>query len=89
MNNIGKKISIYEVAKKEVSDLSEKDKAFLLDHPDYDENHFGYGMYLRNKYIHTGILEEKDESGFVMHYMPDDLSEILFNIIINKLKEQE
>ncbi len=88
MSKIRKKLSIDEVAEKEVSRLSKEDKAFLLKHPDYYEHHFGYGMYLRNEYIHSGILEMKDEDGLQMLYIADDLSELLFNRVIKKLKKR-
>ena len=83
-----KKLSIDEVVEKEVSVLSKEDKAFLLKHPDYFDHHFGYGMYLRNEYIHSGVLGEEDEDKIPILYIADDMSEILFNRIIDRLKEE-
>ena len=79
---MNKKLSIDEIVEKEVSILSDEDKAFLLNHPDYLDHHFGYGMYLRNEYIHSGVLDERDDDGLPMLYIVDDMSDILFNRII-------
>ncbi len=73
--------------KKEVSTLSDEDKAFLLNHPDYLDHHFGYGMYLRNEYVYSGVLDERDDDGLPMLYIADDLSEILFNEIVNRIRK--
>lgn len=43
---------INEIAKHEVFKLNENEKQTLLEHPDYAKHHFGYCLYLRNKYIH-------------------------------------
>jgi len=46
------KAFIEDVARKCVASLSEKDKQAFRDDPDPINYHFGYGMYIRNKYIH-------------------------------------
>lgn len=56
-----------------------KRKEYLLNNPDYYEHHFGYGMYLRNKYIHNKI------EGAVME---DVMSENIFDKIIALLKQE-
>lgn len=43
---------INETVEAALSELSEEDKKALLDNPDPLEHHFGYGMYIRNRYIH-------------------------------------
>ena len=83
-----KKFSIDEIAEKEVSILSNEDKDYLLNHPDYLDHHFGYGMYLRNEFIHSGVLDEGDDDRIPILFIADDMSEILFNKIIDKLKEE-
>ncbi len=88
MSKTKTKLSMDQIAEKETSRLSEEDKTFLLEHPDYYEHHFGYGMYLRNEYIHSGILDTKEEDGIPILYIADDLSEILFDRIIEKIKEK-
>lgn len=50
-----------------------------MNNPDYYEHHFGYGMYLRNKYIHNKI------EGAVME---DVMSENIFDKIIALLKQE-
>ncbi len=76
-----KRLTINEIADLEIRKLSEDDKKALLEHPDYQEHHFGYGMYLRNEYVHSGRLKEDS-----MLCLPDDLSEKIFMRIIRKLK---
>jgi hypothetical protein len=50
-------------------------KRELIGDPDTDDFHFGYGMYIRNHYIHN-----KEVPFFFIH--PDDLShEIIVRII--------
>ena len=81
-----RKMSIEEIVDREIATLSEEDKAYLLEHPDYTEHHFGYGLYLRNEYIHSGLLDNEDEYGLPILCIPDDLSEMLFQKIIESLR---
>ena len=62
------------------SQLTEKDKITLLDHPDPADHHFGYGMYIRNHYIHG-----KELSFPVL--LADDLSSSIIERIIKKVQE--
>ena len=47
---------INETATDAVSKLTKKDRKALLEHPDPIDHHFGYGMYMRNHYIHNKEL---------------------------------
>ena len=70
---------VNEIAKKEVEKMSDKDKEYYLSHSDYDEHHFDYGMYLRNKYIHGKLIVP----------MPDSMSADIFEAIIVLLKKEK
>lgn len=69
---------VLDIARQEVTIMTEEDKEYYLHHPDYDEHHFGYGMYLRNNYIH----------GKLKVAMPDNMSEEIFETIIELLKKE-
>ncbi len=47
---------INETATDAVSKLTKKDRKALLDNPDPIDHHFGYGIYIRNHYIHNKEL---------------------------------
>lgn len=66
---------VREIAEEEVNSMSDEDKEYYLNHPDYNEHHFGYGMYLRNNYIHDKIDV----------LSPDDMSADIFEEIIKLL----
>ncbi|MBR5944331.1 MAG: hypothetical protein IKZ94_05220 [Lachnospiraceae bacterium] len=68
-----------ETVKDAVSKLTEADKKALLENPDPIEHHFGYGMYIRNHYIHG-----KDLSFPVT--FADDLSAEIVEEIIKKIQ---
>lgn len=68
---------VHEIAEEEVNSMSEDDKAYYLNHPDYNKHHFGYGMYLRNNYIHDKIDV----------LSPDDMSGDIFEEIIKLLNK--
>ncbi len=70
---------VLDIARQEVKIISEKDKQHYLNHPDYDDHHFGYGMYLRNNYIY----------GKVKVLEPDEMSEDIFEMIISLLKKDK
>ena len=52
---------------------------FYLNHPDYTEHHFEYGMYLRNRYIH----------GKYEHVIADNMSDDIFETIIKLLRNRK
>ena len=69
---------LQKIAEKEVRNMSDEERTFFLQHHDYMEHHFDYGMYLRNRYVH-GKYEAK---------WPDNVSEDIFNRIMELLREQ-
>lgn len=70
-----------ETAYKLLSELKEEDKKVLLENPDYSLHHFGFGLYIRNQYIHG-----KDLDFFFVQ--ADDLSHDVFEELIRLLKEE-
>ena len=64
------------------SKLTEKDKQTLLEHPDPVDHHFGYGMYIRNHYIHG------KELSFPVPFA-DSLSSVIVERIIKKIQENK
>lgn len=68
---------VREIAEEEVNSMSDEDKEYYLEHSDYNEHHFGYGMYLRNNYIH----------GKIDVLSPDDMSGDIFEEIIKLLNK--
>ena len=42
---------IEDVARKCIADMTEEEKQTFMDDPDPLNYHFGYGMYIRNKYL--------------------------------------
>lgn len=73
---------IESVAAKCIAKLSEEDKKVLIDNPDPSVHHFGYGLYIRNKYLHGKNLPMS-----VQFYPKDDLSSMILERIIEILKE--
>lgn len=71
--------AVMDIAKKEVRKMSNEDKEFYLNHPDYTEHHFEYGMYLRNRYIH----------GKYEHVIADNMSDDIFETIIKLLRNRK
>lgn len=70
---------VREIAKIEFASMDDEDKEYYLNHPDYYEHHFDYGMYLRNKYIHNKI------EGAVI---ADNMSHHIFDKIIELLRKR-
>lgn len=64
------------------SKLTEKDKQTLLEYPDPVDHHFGYGMYIRNHYIHG------KELSFPVPFA-DSLSSVIVERIIKKIQENK
>ena len=63
-----------------IRNLSEEDKAALLQKPEYKDHHFGLGMYIRNHYIYT------NQDLRLPAVMADGLSHKIFNQVISILK---
>ena len=62
-----------------LSELTDEDKKALLDNPDPIDHHFGYGMYIRNTFIHDKELKFPVDSA-------DFLSTEIVGQIIGKLQ---
>ena len=73
--------AIEAVVKKELEILTEEEKQYLLDHSDYVEHHFFYGLHLRNTYIY----KSKILNNYVF-LSADELSHIIFDKIIDAIK---
>lgn len=78
------KKEIDKIVNKELEILSEEEKQYLLDHSDYVEHHFFYGLHLRNTYIYRN--EKIKDIGF---FDADELSHIIFNKIIDAIKNSK
>ena len=72
---------INETVEAALSELTEEDKKALLDNPDPLDHHFGYGMYIRNRYIHG-----KKHGLIAMD--KDSLSAQIVEEIIKRLQEE-
>ena len=72
---------IRKVASDCIQELNDSEKEYLLNHPQYFQHHFGYGLYIRNNYIHN---RDFSEAGFWEH--PDNLSREIFEEIISVLR---
>ena len=83
------KLTINEIVEIEANRLGEEDKKIILNNPDYIDYHFGYGMYLRNEYIHSGRVCDDELSETHLDLFPDDLSEIIFEKIVKKIREKK
>lgn len=66
-------------AKDIIEQLSEDEKEELLKNPDYIDHHEGFGMWIRNTYIHGKDLP------MMFPIMADDLSAIIFEEVIEEL----
>ena len=76
-----KEAFIQDTTKKVIAELTQKDKDFLLTHPDPSEHHFGLGLYIRNQYIHGKKL------GF-LYAFADDLSTEIVEMVIKTLQKE-
>ena len=89
LNQLNQKLDIFkdpdefinETVEAALSELSEEDKKALLDNPDPLDHHFGYGMYIRNRYIHG-----KKHGLIAMD--KDSLSAQIVEEIIKRLQEE-
>ena len=82
-----KKYTIDEIVEIEANRLNEEDKKTILNNPDYTDYHFGYGIYLRNEYIHSGRVCDDELSETHLYLFPDDLSKIIFDRIVKRIQE--
>jgi hypothetical protein len=73
------------VAEHLAKNLSEEDKKTILEDPEYTKYHFGYGMYIRNKYIHGRNIQANNGKGFVMP--ADSISADIFHELVKILKK--
>ena len=71
---------IREVGEKCLAELTEEEKQKIRDNPCTTSYHFGYAMYIRNRYIHG---KDWSEAGFWDD--PDDLSARIMAYIISRL----
>lgn len=60
-----------------IENLDDEAKQNWIDNPEYD--HFGRGMWIRNEYLWGQNLP------FI--FEPDDMSEVIFNKVIEALKQ--
>jgi len=72
-------VLIHEVALECIENMTEEDRAYIRMHPDTSRYHFGYGMYIRNKYgprfSDVGVYIHRD------NISSDVLSEIVFCLL--------
>lgn len=73
---------IDNVAKDCIGELSAEEKEYLIENPSTTEQHFGLGLYIRNKYIHGN--EEAYDLGH-----PDDISHMILDKIFQQLLPDE
>ncbi len=73
------------VAEHLAKNLSEEDKKTILEDPKYERHHFGFGMYIRNKYIHGRNIQANKGKGFVMP--ADSISADIFHELVEILKK--
>jgi len=77
------KVLIHEVALECIENMTEEDRAYIRMHPDTSRYHFGYGMYIRNKYgprfSDVGVYIHRD------NISSDVLSEIVFAFCQNTM----
>ena len=74
-SDMSEKEFIEYVAKDCITHMSEEDKQCFRDDQDASSYHFGYGTYIRNKYIYNKKLS-------FMPFMADDLSNNIIERII-------
>ena len=78
------KEEIVKIVNNELEILTDEEKQYLLDHSDYVEHHFFYGLHLRNTYIYGN--EKIKDIGF---FDADELSHIIFDKIIDAIKNSK
>lgn len=70
---------VEETANDIIKKLGEDDKKYLLENSDYIPHHFGFGLWIRNTYIHGQELP-------LEYGDPDDLSGEIFDEVIRILR---
>jgi len=78
------KAFIEAVAKDCIASMDDETKAFLLDPSNDGMHHFGYGLYIRNTYIHVRKEGMPTLPGPVI---ADDLSGAILDRILEILRE--
>ncbi len=61
-----------------VRKMSRKERQYICDHPDAGEYHFGYAMWIRNRYIHPAKLHH----AFMADNISDNVMQMIFSILI-------
>ena len=68
-----------EAAQECVAALTQKDIDYFRMHIDYNHHHFGYGLYLRNRYSY--LMDKKLYSLFGDHYR-DELGAMIYHLML-------
>ena len=71
---------IEESANDLLKSLSKEDKEALQKAPDYATQHFGLGLYIRNKYVHGRSADD------ALPFRADTVSHMIYDRMIEKLQ---
>ena len=71
---------IEESANDLLQSLSNEDKETLRKTPDYASQHFGLGLYIRNKYVHGRSADD------ALPFRADTVSHMIYDRMIEKLQ---
>ena len=69
-----------------IRNLSEEDKAALLQNPEYADHHFGLGMYIRNHYIYNN--QELRLPAVLADGLSHKIFDQIISILITKVETQ-
>ena len=73
---------VEKVARECIEEMTDEVRIHFIGNPDPYRFHFGYGMYIRNKYIHGKKLD-------FTFFHPDDLSHEIIEKIIEIVNQKE